>query len=205
MKKPEIIDVNAGNVEREGFFCFMSKRKNPGWRAKLEWLKKRFPEGLRLKLLKLPERGFIEYAPGEWCWRPVETKGYMVVHCLWVVGRSRGRGNATVLLHECIEDAKRSKMKGMAMVANDSAYMRWKGFLAKRGFEPVDRAPGGYELMCLRFGKAAWPKFSGGWERKAKACGQGVAILRTRQCPYYDDATASLLETAGQWLDEKNA
>jgi hypothetical protein len=50
--------------------------------------------------------------------------------------------------------------------------------------------------MALRFGDAPWPKFSGGWEKKAKACGQGVAILRTCQCPYFEDATALLLEAA---------
>ena len=29
MKQIEIIDVNAGNVEDAGFFCYMSKRKWP--------------------------------------------------------------------------------------------------------------------------------------------------------------------------------
>ena len=63
--KLEIIDVQARNVKETGFFCYMSKRKTEGWRRKLLWLKARFAEGLKIKMLKLPERGFIEYIPGD--------------------------------------------------------------------------------------------------------------------------------------------
>ncbi|MRR09715.1 GNAT family N-acetyltransferase, partial [bacterium] len=191
---PEIIDVNAGNVARTGFFCFMSKRKNPGYAQKLCWLEKRFAEGLRIKLLRPPERGFIEYVPGERAWRPLRAKGYMVVHCLWVVGKSKGQGSASALLGECIADAKRAGMKGVAMVASGIGYMKWQRFLAKHGFASVDTAPPSYELMALRFGSAPWPRFSGDWDKKARACGKGLTILKTGQCPYFDDATAALLD-----------
>ncbi len=62
---PEIIDVHSENVDKTGFFCFMSKRKSEGYQRKLRWLKGRFAEGMRIKMLALPERGFIEYIPGE--------------------------------------------------------------------------------------------------------------------------------------------
>ncbi len=192
----EIIDVNAGNVSRTGFFCFMSKRTNPGYTQKLSWLERRFAEGLRIRLLKPPERGFIEYVPGEHAWRPVHAKGYMVVHCLWVVGKSKGQGGASALLAECIADAKRSGMKGVVMVASGIGYMKWQRFLVRHGFRAVDAAPTSYELMALRFGRAPWPTFSGNWERKARACGKGLTVLRTRQCPYFEDATAALLDIA---------
>jgi N-acetylglutamate synthase-like GNAT family acetyltransferase len=194
--KPQIIDVGLENVEQTGFFCFMSKRKNPGWKAKLLWLKQRFREGLRLKLLKMPRRGFIEYIPGEFAWRPVEAKGYMFIHCLWVVGQSRGKGFASALLEQCMADARRSNMDGLAMVVSDIGYMKWKRFLLKHGFEAVDVAPPCYQLMALRFGDMPWPKFSGDWEKKARACGKGVTILKTSQCPYFEDATVALLRIA---------
>jgi hypothetical protein len=196
MKRPVIIDVNAANAGQTGFFCFMSKRKNPGYGKKLLWLKQRFAEGLHLRLLQLPQRGFIEYVPGEFAWRPLSAKGYMVIHCLWVVGKSKGRGLASVLLRECIADAKKARMTGVAMVVSGGSYMGWKGFLARHGFVSVDTAPPSYELMALRFGDSPWPKFSGGWEKKARACGKGLTIFRTDQCPYFDDATAMLLATA---------
>jgi hypothetical protein len=60
-KGPEIVNVDRSNVEETGFFCYMSKRKSEGYLRKLAWVKARFDEGMRLKMLKLPERGFSEY------------------------------------------------------------------------------------------------------------------------------------------------
>jgi hypothetical protein len=93
----EIIDVNKENVAETGFFCNMSKKKSEGYQRKLKWLSKRFTEGLKLKMLDLSQggRGFIEYLPGEYAWRPVSGNGYMFIHCLWVVGKSKGEGYAT--------------------------------------------------------------------------------------------------------------
>lgn len=42
-------------------------------------------------MLELPERGFIEYLPGEHAWRAVHADGYLFIHCLWVVGKSKGK------------------------------------------------------------------------------------------------------------------
>ena len=78
-RKFSIIDVAADNVEKTGFFCYMSKRKAEGFQRKLKWLRERFAEGMRIKIFELPERGFIEYIPGEYAWRAVDAKGYMVI------------------------------------------------------------------------------------------------------------------------------
>jgi hypothetical protein len=80
----EIIDVNSENVDKTGFFCFLSKKKSPGYSLKLAWLKERFSEGLRLKMLKLPERGFIEYIPGQY---GGGERIWLYVHSLLVGGR----------------------------------------------------------------------------------------------------------------------
>jgi len=194
--KLEIIDVHARTVEQTGFFCYMSKRKTEGWRKKLLWLKKRFAEGLRIKMLRLPERGFIEYVPGEYAWRAIHAKGYMVIHCLWVVGRSKGKGLASALLEACIEDARRAGMKGVAMLVSEGSYMKWKRFLAEHGFETVDTAPPSFELMVKKFGKARFPSFTKDWESKARGFGKGLVILRSDQCPHFEDATQALLATA---------
>jgi len=191
--KPDIIDVHTRNVDQTGFFCYMSKRKTEGWRRKLLWLKARFAEGLKIKMLRLPERGFIEYVPGEHSWRAINAKGYMVIHCLWVVGRSKGKGLASALLEECIEDAKRAGMKGVAMLASEGSYMKWKRFLAEHGFETVDTAPPSFELMARKFGKARSPTFTKDLEKKARGFSKGLVILRSDQCPYFEEATQALL------------
>jgi len=115
-----IIDVTAENVEETGFFCLMSRRKSDGYRRKLRWLQARFEQGLRIKMLDLSEggRGFIEYIPGEYTWRPVEAAGYLFIHCLWVVGKSKRKGFAKLLLDECLSDAHRDGAKGVAMLSH---------------------------------------------------------------------------------------
>jgi GNAT superfamily N-acetyltransferase len=112
MKSAVVISIDRSNIKRTGFFCYMSKRKSEGFRRKLEWAKARLDEGMRIKMLELPERGFIEYIPGEYAWRAVNADGYMVIHCLWVVGRSKGKGFGALLLEECVGDAKKAAWTG---------------------------------------------------------------------------------------------
>ena len=62
----DIITVDAGNVDRLGFFCYMSKPKTPGYRQKRDWLMARFAEGLQIKMLHETGGrtvGFIETSP----------------------------------------------------------------------------------------------------------------------------------------------
>ncbi len=188
----KIIDVNASNVEQTGFFCYMSKRKTEGFQRKLNWLKGRFDEGMRIKMFELPERGFIEYIPGEHAWRAVEAKGYMVIHCLWVVGKSRGKGLAGILLDECINDAKQSGMSGVAIVTSERIWLIGKKLLLKHGFESVEESPP-FNLMVKKFNDGASPTFSSNWEQKASLHGEGLTVIRSDQCPYIPDATNTVL------------
>ena len=194
----EIIDVNASNVSETGFFCFMSKRKSEGFRRKLDWVSARFDEGMRIKMLKLPERGFIEYLPGEYAWRPVNAKGFMFIHCLWVVGRSKGKGFGAMLLDECVRDAKRAGLAGVAMVTSEGTWLAGKRLLLKLGFEAVAEAPPSFNLVVKKFKSSPSPSFPKDWEARAKRFGKGLTVLRSDQCPYLEDATATLLEAAAE-------
>jgi ribosomal protein S18 acetylase RimI-like enzyme len=191
-----IIDVTADNVEETGFFCLMSRRKSEGYQRKLRWLHERFDEGLRIKMLDLSEggRGFIEYIPGEYAWRPVEASGYLFIHCLWVVGKSKGNGYAKLLLRECLADANRCGAQGVAMVTSEGNWLVGKKLLLSRGFKSVNRAPPGYELLAKDIGPAPPPLFPTDWDRRAASFGEGLTVVRTDQCPYLDDAVNTTLE-----------
>ena len=195
-KQIEIIDVNEGNFKDVGFFCYMSKRKAEGYQRKSNWLSARFSEGLKIKMLKLPERGFIEYVPGEYAWRPVNAKGYLFIHCLWVVGKSKGKGYASHLLDECIKDAKRSGMKGVAMVTSGGNWLVGKDLLDKHGFDSVGQAPPSFELMVKKFGRAKSPYFANDWDQRLKRYPKGLTVFRSDQCPYIEDATNTVVETS---------
>jgi len=194
--KAAIVTVTADNLEAEGFFCYMSKRKSEGFARKQRWLKERLAEGLRIKLLRLPERGFIEYLPGEHAWRAVRADGYMMIHCLWVVGRSKNRGFGAALLEECVGEAKRGGMKGVAMVTSEKNWLAGRKLLASRGFECAAEAAPAFSLMVKKFGKGPSPEFAGGWEDKARSFGQGLTVIRSDQCPYIVDATATAVGAA---------
>lgn len=196
----KIIDVNKDNVAQKGFFCNMSKKKSEGYQRKLKWLKKRFAEGMKIKMLDLSQggRGFIEYIPGEYAWRPVCAEGYMFIHCIWVVGKSKGQGYGKLLLNECIEDAKKLGMKGVAMITSERSWLANKSFLEKHSFKIVDQALPSFGLLVTKFGKGRHPTFTDNWEAKLKRCGAGLTVFRSDQCPYIDNAVNILLDAAKQ-------
>lgn len=192
MPDVKIIDVNIENVEKVGFFCRMSKMKTEGNQQKLRWLEKRFDEGLKIKMLELPERGFIEYIPGEFAWRGVEAKDYMFIHCIWVVGKSKGKGFGDILLRECIKDAKKEGFKGVAALVSDDNWMATKKIFLKNGFKVIDEAYPSFHLIVKKFTDIKDPSFINNWENNLKKHSKGLTIIHTGQCPYLDDAVATM-------------
>jgi ribosomal protein S18 acetylase RimI-like enzyme len=193
-----LIDVNASNVAQTGFFCYISKRKTEGFRRKLAWVQARLAEGMRIKMLDLSagERGFIEYIPGEHAWRPVYADGYMFIHCLWVVGKSKGKGFGATLLGEAERDARSAGMDGVAMLTSEGNWLAGKRLLLRQGFEVVDQVPPSFSLLVKRFGSAPMPSLPSDWDERAARFGSGVTVIRTDQCPYLEDAVKSVAVVA---------
>ncbi|CAH0121645.1 hypothetical protein PAE9249_04177 [Paenibacillus sp. CECT 9249] len=194
----EMIDVNSENIEQTGFFCMRSKPKNIGYQRKLHWLKARFAEGFKLKMIQEGKRpiAFIEYGPSEYAWRAVEAENYIMIHCLWVVGQGKGKGYGSRLLEECIHDAVVQQKSGVAMVAGKGTWLTDQSFLIHKGFELVDEAPHGFELIVKKLTDGPSPRFPNHWEERAKQYEKGVTILRSDQCPFNDNAVQTISETA---------
>ena len=51
----KIVNVDKNNVDVAGVFCQKSRRNEEGYQSKAAWVKERFEEGLRLKLLLVDE------------------------------------------------------------------------------------------------------------------------------------------------------
>ncbi len=193
MASLEITDVNGSNVDQLGFFCAMSMPASEGYRRKLHWLKQRFPEGLKLKIITSGGRGFIEYVPGTYAWRGIQADDYMVIHCMWVVGRSKACGCGKALLAECIRDARAGGMAGVAVVsARGQLGLPPTSYFQKQAFEVVDTASPDLQLAVLKFRKAADPEFLGGWERKLRRLGTDLAVVCSPQCPYSESYVANV-------------
>ena len=186
---PTLVHVTAENVDKTGFFCKMSGKKTPGYQRKLAWLKQRFAEGLDIRMLGEGERGFIETIPGEHAWRAINAEGYLVIHCLWVVGRSKGKGYGMQLVEETLARAESEGFKGVAAVTSRGHWLISADILERHGFENVAAAPPSFDLLVKKFDTGhADPSFCGGWDEKQSAHGEGLVVYRTDQCPYLDDA-----------------
>ena len=185
MSEYEIVDTNADNIGSCGF-CGYKDTTNLGHRRKTDWLKQRYAESLRFKVLRSREFGdigVIEYAPGSHAWRPVEAEGYLVIHCLMVNGKHKGKGLGSFLLDSCISDAKKSKCRGVAVVTSSDSFMARSDFFIKAGFVSVEKSPP-YELLVKKLKKSAPdPRFIVERERVLKKYKKGLTILAADQCP----------------------
>ena len=192
-----IITVGAENVDQTGFFCYMSKPKSEGYKNKLNWLKDRFAEGMRIKMFELPNRGFIEYIPGEYAWRAVNAEGYMFIHCLWIVGKSKKKGLAGHLLNECIREVKDAGMNGVAMVTSEHVWLMGKKLLLKHGFESAEEQKP-FNIMVKKFKDVPAPSFCGNFEQKANKFSEGFTVIYSDQCPYIPDSISVIQEFAAE-------
>ncbi|MFC1955001.1 YoaP domain-containing protein [Chloroflexota bacterium] len=197
----EIIDTDTDNILEYGV-CGYKDIKRAGYLEKIEWLKNRFPEGMKIKTLysaKDGTQGMIEYIPGEYCWRPVEASGYMFIHCIFSGFKNtyKGKGYGSLLLDECLDDAKRRDLHGVAVVTRKGPFMAGKELFVKNGFEAVDKAPPDFELLVKKFKKSApAPKFKGEWEERLSQYGKDLTIIRADQCPYTVKNVNEIRETA---------
>lgn len=200
MEKIEIIDTNADNICEYGF-CGYKNIKQEGYKRKTDWLKQRYSEGMKFKVLystKDGSIGFIEYVPGKYTWRAVEASGYMLIHCIMIMKRQyKEKGYGTLLLNECLQDAKKENMHGVAVVTRKGTWMAGKELFLKNGFEVIDEAPPDFELLMKKFSNdVPLPKFIGDWAKRLESYGKGLTIIQSDQCPYLAKSVKEISETA---------
>lgn len=196
----KIINITAENISQYPATCFLNP-KNEGYQIKLEWLKKRFAEGLIIKQLYLENEkkaaGYIEYVPGEFAWRAVDAKGYLFIHCLWITpNKNKEKGYASLLIEECFNDAKEQGKAGVAVVTSEGAFMTGKDLFVKNGFETVEKARPSFELMHKNIKKGPLPKLKD-WQKQLKKY-KGLHLLYSNQCPWVARSINDLSRTANK-------
>ena len=189
--------VGSENLDRCGIGC-IADRKHVGYGPKVEWLRERFEEGLRFFHLR-NEKGkalaFLEYVPGEHAWRPVEARGWLFVHCLWVypsrqkVGRLGSR-----LIQACLDEARAMGSLGVAAMVSDGPWMAAKEVFLKNDFQVVAAADR-FELVARRLRKGGEePRFrdiSGNAARYP-----GLHLIYAAQCPMLPRSVEDLRDEA---------
>ncbi len=121
----QIIDLTPENIADYGVCGYKDIGKHKELRNKIAWFDEYYSKGLKIKVLfsgKGGYQGMLEYLPGKVAHRPVNADGYMFIHCIFVGFKNefKGKGYASVLIDECINDAKIQKMLGVAVVTRKS-------------------------------------------------------------------------------------
>ena len=195
----EIVNTNAENVSSCSF-CGYKDANNLGHQRKTDWLKERYAEGLRYKVLRshrFGDIGMIEYALGNHAWRPVEAEGYLVIHCIMVNGKHKGKGLGTLLLDSCLREARKSKCRGVAVVTSSDSFMARSDFFIKAGFVSVESSLP-YELLVKKLKRAAPdPRFIVQRERLLKRHKKGLTILAADQCPMVPKCVKDIAAVSG--------
>lgn len=193
----KIISIDKNNIDKEHICCAIGNDKVNQSRAltKKDWMKKRFNDSLVFK--RLDDRGkiFIEYMPIEKVWKPVIGKNLMIINCLWVSGKFKGKGISTKLLNECITDAKKQKMDGVAVVSSTKVkpFLTDKKFYEHNGFEVVDSATPYFELLVLKFNKNAKnPSFTKNVKKGMCSNKKGFTFIYSNQCPFMEEYVSLL-------------
>jgi len=192
--KGEIVTLTEENLREHRAFCGLSGRYLEGHAKKIEWLKVRWKEGLRYKLYKVDGKnaGFIEYIPGEYAWRGVDAKGYLFIHCFWVLGKQKRHGYGRQLLEACLRDAR--AYHGVAVVASKTHWLPVPKIFLKNGFELADQAPPSFDLLVKRFTPdAPMPRFNRNWQ-KDHEFSKGLTFFKSDQCPYMNVMDDSILQ-----------
>jgi RimJ/RimL family protein N-acetyltransferase len=190
-----IITLNPKNYTQYGCPCFLNP-KHEGHLKKLEWLQRRFSEGLIIKHLFIEGEkrpiGFIEYVPGEYAWRAVSAHGYLFIHCIWInPNKYKEKGYGSRLVEESIEAARKDGRYGVAVVTSAGPFIASKELFLKNGFEIVEKA-GHYELLVKKLKEGPLPKFND-WEQQLKNY-RGLNIIYSNQCPWVARSIPELAE-----------
>ena len=155
---------------------------------KLTYVKEYLDHGLTLKILyvkekdKFTSRGFIEYIPGEYNWRGIIAPNYLVIHCLWVVGKYKNHGFGSKLLTECLQDAKNTN--GVVVMTTVETWLPHNNIFIKNGFSKIASGPNHTELYVLKNkSQSSDPTFTKPDISSLKGM-KGMHIFISNQCPY---------------------
>lgn len=179
------VDLTSENVDSEHLCCIIrAKKPHPGVEKKRDWLRERLADGHVFRKLDTKGCAFIEYAPLEKAWVPIEGENYYYIYCLWVTGDLKGTGTGKELLESCIADAKENGKSGICMLGakKQKAWLSDQTFAKKYGFVTVDETDGGYELLALSF-DGTTPYF---YEtaKQEKIDSKALTVYYDFQCPF---------------------
>ncbi len=178
------ITLTTENLEHEHICCaFAGSKAASGVSGKKDWIRRQLDHGFVFRKLDARAKVFIEYAPAEQVWAPLEAPGWLAISCFWVSGKYKGHGYGRQLLESCEAEAQ----NGVVVVssAKKRPFMADRKFFEKYGYEVCDTAPPYFELLAKRKNPdSPLPRFAGSAHHPVCEDNGGIVVFFTPQCPY---------------------
>lgn len=191
----DFLDLNPANLEQEHLCCALAGKQAEGVARKKEFLAKGMKGGMIFRKLNVRGKVFIEYAPSEAAFRPVEAPGYLVIHCLWVSGRFKAQGWGRELLLSCQKEV--GSRNGIVAVTGRQSWLTSTDFYLRHGFECIQTTAHGFDLVCFKTKKnAADPKFASAAARGRVRQNEGVHFEFVYQCPFVPSCLRNMSSAA---------
>jgi len=196
-KNIQLIEVTPENLDEYGMFC----NKNPkseGYKQKAKWYSRVYKQGVRMNIA-INENGdrigFIEYAPAEHAWRPVDAPGYMFIHCMYIYSTDdRKQGNGSQMVKKCEEDTKKLGLKGVAVMTSRGPWVATKKLFIKNNYKVVDKN-GRFELCVKKFDESAVDPKMLNWQDNT-ASSKGWSLMYSDQCPWNFSSAETMSKVA---------
>lgn len=194
MEEINIVNVTPENIDEYGVGCVKNK-KHFGYTTKVNWYKSEYKNGLKIKLLNEGKNtiGFVEYTDGKFAWRPVDAKGYLFIHCIWVYKKDKqNQGFGSRLLKEVIEEAKKTGKNGVAAILSDGSWLANNKLFLDNEFEVIEQS-GRYDLAVYYLKKSDSPKFR---NFSAPTDDGNLLLTYADQCPFISSSVIELEKKA---------
>ena len=115
----EYVNLACDNLDEEHLCCAISDKKHQqGVKNKKEWLKERIKDGHVFRKLNAQGKVFIEFAPLDKAWCPVDGNNFMYIYCLWVAGSFKGNGYGRELLEYAINESRIQEKNGICTITS---------------------------------------------------------------------------------------
>lgn len=199
--KTEIVELTPQNISEFGVCGYKDIKKHKELSNKIDWYAKYYPKGLRIKALLVDGlyQGMIEYMPGKYAYRPVEASQYLFIQCIFTGFKKdyKKKGFGSMLIDECVTDAKNLKMKGIASLTRKSSFMASPDIFIKNRFIFGDSVKPDFSIVYKPFDKSAEaPVFKDQVNKGVSDYEKGLYILRSVQCPYTEKNVNVIVETS---------
>ncbi len=179
-----VITVSPPNLDKTGFLTLEQGLLGPDQPTSRDWLIDRLSEGLQVRMLRAPLRGFIEFAPGRVSWRPISGAAQSVV-----IEAVRAEGHAArvlgigALLSVAEDWARYYGFGALLLPARAGDDKDLINVLSRQNFKVIDSTIGKLDLWGkILHGPVALPSLPQDWHARAARLGSGLVMQVLGRC-----------------------